>query len=59
MTEDEKDKTVHQNLMNQFMLARTLASSLNRGHRNQELERLIIEKSIKELNFLLEKKLAM
>lgn len=59
MTEDEKDKTSHHNLMNQFMLALTLASSLNRGHRNQELERLIIEETIKELNFLLEKKLAM
>ena len=39
------------------MFARTLSCALSRGHRNQELERLIIDETIKELDFLVEKKI--
>ena len=56
MTEDEKDKPAHDIVMSQFMFAQTLSCALSRKHRNQELERLIIEETIKEHNFLLEKK---
>ena len=57
MTEDEKDKPAHDIVMSQFMFAQTLSCALSRKHRNQELERLIIEETIKEHNFLLEKKI--
>ena len=57
MTEDEKDKAAYNIVMSQFMFARTLSCALSRGHRNQELERLIIDETIKELDFLVEKKI--
>ena len=57
MTEDEKDKPAHDIVMCQFMFAQTLSCAISRKHRNQELERLIMEETIKEHNFLLEKKI--
>ena len=53
MTEDEKDKPAHDIVMREFMFAQTLSCALSRKHRNQELERLIIEETIKEHNFSL------
>ena len=57
MTEDEKGKPAHDIVMCQFMFAQTLSCAISRKHRNQELERLIMEETIKEHNFLLEKKI--
>lgn len=56
MTEEEKDKIAHDMVISLIMFAWTLAHALSGGHKNEELEKMIIEESINELKHLLQKK---
>ena len=56
MSQEELDMEVHKIVMQQFSFARTLALALNDGKDNKKLEKLIIQESIKELEYLLRKK---
>ena len=56
MSQEELDMEVHKIAMQQFSFARTLALALNDGKDNKKLEKLIIQESIKELEYLLRKK---
>ena len=56
MSQQELGDVIHNIVMHKFSFARKLASALNGGHDHKELEKFIIEESIKELEHLLLKK---
>ena len=47
----------HKIVVQQFAFARVLACALSGGQNNRDLEKYIIQESIKELKFLLDKKM--
>ena len=56
MSEDELNDLRHKVLIQMFAFSRTLACALNGGQNHKELENYILKESIKELEFLLNKK---
>lgn len=56
MSQQELDDATQNIVVHQFALACTMASALNRGRDKKELEKYIMQESIKELEFFLKKK---
>ena len=56
MSEDELNDLTHKVLIQMFAFLRTLACALNGGQNHKEFENYILKESIKELEFLLNKK---
>ena len=56
MSEDELNDLTHKVLIQMFAFSRTLACALNGGQNHKESENYILKESIKELEFLLNKK---
>ena len=56
MSQQELDDATQNIVGHQFALACTMASALNRGRDKNELEKYIMQESIKELEFFLKKK---
>ena len=57
MSQQELDDATQNIVVHQFALACTMASALNRGRDKKELEKYIMQESIKELDFVLKKKM--
>ena len=57
MSQQELDDATQNIVGHQFALACTMASALNRGRDKKELEKYIMQESIKELDFVLKKKM--
>ena len=57
MSETESNYLTHKIVVQQFAFTRVLACALSRGQSNRDLEKYIIQESIKELEFLLDKKM--
>ena len=57
MSQQELDDATQNIVVHQFALACTMASALNRGRDKKELEKYIMQESIKELEFFLKKKM--
>ena len=57
MSETELNDLTHKIFVQQFAFARVLACALSEGWNNRDLEKYIIQESIKELEFLLDKKM--
>ena len=55
MSQQELDDATQNIVGHQFALACTMASALNRGRDKKELEKYIMQESIKELEFFLKK----
>ena len=57
MSETELNDLTHKIVVQQFAFTRVLASALSGGRNNRDLEKYIIQDSMKEFEFLLDNKM--